>query len=386
VLYAATFQENEESPVPGLTPTFSIQPAKLIIQYSPSFADKMTPEQNGFNLAHESAHYLLEHLDRQFKMEKREGDQFDHELWLIATDLAVNYLVTQLTGWNIPDHHMVPVNKEWQGLTTEELYEKLKKIRKQLPKRKCGCCMHGKPAGAPGAEKPNAADEMLKAQLQEAAAQSIKKMVDEGKLQPGNMPGELRELALRFAPLKRPPKWRDLLKRFLIDTSTDCKHLDPSTIFRRRLSIDGLCLPNLSSHPIAKKFVVSIDNSGSVSDEMFSCLCGVIDSVASTLGFQLIIVQHFTSQVMATEKVTHISGVKKITRKADGGTQLEDCDRKAAEHKGQFHVILTDGYVAWLQEYSLPTIIVRTVKKTEEPTVARNLVGSLIADAEEDFE
>src|SRR5262249_9090293 len=117
----------------------------------------------------------------------------------------------------------------------------------------------------------------------------------------------------------------------------------------------------------------------------FSCLCGVIDSVASTLGFQEIIVQHFTSQVMYTERVMHITGIKKIKRRADGGTQLEDCDRKAREAKGQFHVILTDGYVEWLRDYSIPTIIVRTVRSTQEPVTARNLIGSVIADAQEDF-
>lgn len=389
VLYAGTFIEDDEPPAPGFPATFCVDPSRLLFKYSPKYAAGFTPEQNAFHLAHESAHYLLEHLDRRFKMMKREGwvdghnpGSFELDLWMIAEDLAVNWLVEQLTGWK-PIYQEVSVNKEWRGLTTEELYKNLKNIRKQMPKPKCSC-MTGQPSGADS--KSDSANELLKAQIQEAASQGLQKLVDEGKLQPGDMPGELRELALRFAALKRPPNWKDLLRRYLTETSTDCKYMDPSTLYRRRIDLDGLCLPNLSSHPTAKKFVVSIDNSGSVSDKMFSRLCGVIDSVASTLGFQEVVVQHFTTRVMYTERVTHLKGIQKIKRRADGGTALEDCDRKARDHKGQFHVILTDGYVEWLRDYCLPTIIVRTVKSTTEPPSVHNLIGSLVADANEDFE
>lgn len=381
ILFAATYVEDNVQLAPGMPMTACLRPDMLEIRYNPNWMITRSPEANAFTMAHEAAHYLCEHLPRRLAMKTKEGTDFELGVWMIAEDLAVNNLVCTLTGWKWPVDG-VPEMPEYKGLTTEEIYRELKKLPRQKPKA-CYCCIDPKSGDV---KLVDAAGEMLKLQVSETVAKEIKKMCEEKGLQPGNMPGELKEIAARVAPLKRPPNWKEMLKRYLVDTEFNAKYFDPSTLYRRRLSIDGLCVPNLASQPCTKKFIVSIDNSGSVSDAMFNCLIGVINSAAQQLGFQEIIVQHFTTQVMKTERCTTMKQVMNIGRKASGGTELDDCDAKAAEHRGQFHLILTDGYVSWLQEYSLPTIIVRTVASTEEPYRGRNLIGSVIADAEKDFE
>jgi predicted metal-dependent peptidase len=382
VLFASTFVEDESAGVG----TFCMRPDTLVIRYNPKFANSNTPETNAFILAHEAAHYLCNHIERRFDMMDFEGKEtFDLQLWMLAEEMAVNEIVTGLSGWALPPD-CVPVIDQFKGLTTEQIYHELKKgLSNALKKHANGCKQCLDASGGRGAGKGDPSQDLLKAQIQEGATKEMEELQKNGGLPPGNMPGELRELALRFAPLRRPPNWKEMLMRHLIAADSNCKHFDLSTLYKRRLEMDSLCLPNLSSSPSAKRFVVSMDNSGSVSDEMFTCLKGIIQSAATQLGFQEIIVQHFTTQVMVTDRVTTLRQVEHIRRKADGGTALDDCDEKAASHRGQFHIILTDGYVEWLREYSLPTIIVRTVKTTEEPLRCKNLVGSVIADSEEAF-
>jgi len=381
VLFAATYIEDETAGVG----TFCIRPDTLTIRYNPQFAASQTPETNAFILAHEAGHYLCNHIERRFAMMDREGkDVFDLQLWMVAEDMAVNEIVSSLSGWAVPQD-TVPVIPQFAGMTTEQIYRELQSaIPKGMKKHAEGCrgCLDA--SGGRDGAKGDPSQDMLKSQIQEGANKEMGEMQKRGQL-PGNMPGELKELAMRFAPLRRPPNWKEMLMRYLIAADFNCKHFDMGTLYKRRLEVDNLCLPNLSSSPAAKKFVVSMDNSGSVSDEMFSCLKGIIQSAATQLGFQEIIVQHFTSHVMVTDRVTTLKQVENIKRKADGGTQLEDCDAKAAGHRGQFHIILTDGYVEWLRAYSLPTIIVRTVKSTEEPLKVKNLIGSVVADADEAF-
>lgn len=384
VLFATTYIEDDKAGIG----TFCIRPDTLTIRYNPQFAEAQAPETNAFILAHEAAHYLCNHVERRFDMMDRQGEtEFDGDIWVIAEEMAVNEIVTSLSGWNLPAG-LVPVLPQFKGMTTEQIYFELQKNFQQSGMKKylqqCQHCVEAH-RDKDGKGKGDGSQEMLKSQIQGGAAKEMKDMQESGGLPPGDMPGELKELALRFSPLKRPPNWKEMLMRYLIAADFNCKHFDLATLYKRRLEIDSLCLPNLSSSPSAKKFVVSIDNSGSVSDAMFSCLKGIIQSAATQLGFQEIIVQHFTTQVMVTDRVTNMRQVEAIKRKADGGTQLEDCDAKALKHKGQFHIILTDGYVAWLNDYSLPTIIVRTVKATEPPTRCRNLIGSVVADADEAF-
>lgn len=368
--------------------TFCINPLTLDIKYNPAFAASNDVQTNTFCLIHEAWHFIGDHLTRRDKRKTMEGALFDFDLWMWAEEESTNEVVSALTGWPIPAG-IVPADPVRQGMTVEQRYEHLKLNDKRKKITICINCMDkslsSKDGDSKGDQMQKTAMEMLKSQLGDAVAKQVQEMLKDGKLQPGNMPGELKEIANRFSKLNCPPKWDQLLGRFMRAMDLNCKHFDHGTILQRRVAMDGLCVPNLSSSPKIKKGIISIDNSGSVSDAMFAKLTGTVESLARQLGFNEFIVQHFTTQVMKTQRVTTLKGIQNISRQADGGTALDDCNSKARNHNGQFHIILTDGYVAWLDSYSMPTIIIRTVKDTSEPPVVPNLIGSIIVDAEEDF-
>jgi len=351
--------------------TFCVNPYTLEVTYSQQFANTHTPEENAFILAHEGVHVLCDHLNRRQKMKQREGISFQPHIFEIAEEMAVNELVLSIGGWSKVPGGIEP-DTSMTNLTTEEKYFELKKKAKHIT-IKCKC-MHGDPKDGDGGRGMG---DILKAQAIKAGR---KVALENSKgQQPGNMPGELRELASSFAKLYKPPDFRELMLRHMHAMTVSASHFDESTIYRNRMLLDGLCIPNLGNRPQASKFVVSIDNSGSVDDTRFAHLKSILIEAADQLGFNEIIVQHFTTQVMATERYTDLNKLKTFKRRADGGTALEDCDHKAAKTGAVFNIILTDGYVSWLNSYSLPTLIVRTKEEgVSGPPRVRNLIADLV--------
>lgn len=365
ILYALSYHEDEKAGIG----TFCVEPATMRMTYNPEFAAANTLEGNAFILSHEAGHVMCRHLQRRAAAKTKEGASFMLEAWVIAEEMAVNELVATLGGWAVPAG-CVTAPDAYKLLTTEEIYAELRKQISKLPK--CpGKCMHGNGDGKEGAGDP--ATEMIR----EQAINSAQKIaIGDPARQAGNQAGELKRMESLFKPFNKPPNLKQLLRRYLIALDTNCKHFDMSTLYRRRIDQDGLCLPNLSSSPIARKFVVSVDNSGSIGEQEFSEFKGILHGLAQQLGFHEIIVQHFTTQVMATERYFDIRQLKKMARQASGGTAIEDADVKAMQHKAQFHLILTDGYVSWLPSYSLPTVVIIT-QPVDKPPKVRNLIAAL---------
>lgn len=373
ILHACSYREDSteefwKGTPAGDKPTFCVNPYTLEVVYSQKFANNNTPEENAFILAHEGTHVLCDHFSRRMAMKKKEGIAFQPRIFMAAEEMAVNELVMSVGHWSkVPSKGVSPL-KDLLSLTTEEKYFELKK-RATKVEVYCMC-------GEGEAEGEDSINDILRSQ----AINSGRKVALESYkgLPPGNMPGELRVMAAGFAKLDKPPDFRELLIRYMTAMTISCSHFDEATIYRNRVLMDGLCIPNLGNKPQASKFVVSIDNSGSVDDARFSLLKSILIEAADQLGFNEIIVQHFTTQVMATERYTDLSKLKTFKRRADGGTALEDCDQKAKRANGVFNIILTDGYVSWLPHYSLPTLVVRTKEGVSGPPKVRNLIADLV--------
>lgn len=379
ILHACAYHEmtdeemNKALPNPGGTQTFCVNPDTLDVYYSSDFTSKNTPEQNAFALAHEGAHVLCNHVVRRLAMKEREASAFIFPLWMMAEEQAVNQLVASTGGWgSVPINGLIECPSEHQMLTTEEIYYKLKKSCKVV---KINChCMHPDANGKGDAES-SAADIVKSQALQ--AGRKVALEENRGK-EAGNLPGELKEMIASFNPLSKPPDFRELLLRYMTSMTAACNSFDEATIYRNRVLLDGLCVPNLANKPQAARFAASIDNSGSVDEAAFSLLKSVLIEAADQLGFSEIVVQHFTTQVMATERYTDLNKLKLFKRKADGGTALEDADMKARKANAVFNIILTDGYVSWLPQYSVPTVIVRTDGSTQPPPRVRNMIADIV--------
>ena len=363
ILHACSYQEAD-------VPTFQVNPHTLQVEYSQKFADKQTAEQNAFVLAHEGAHVLCRHGKRRQEMMRREGKMaFRMALWVEAEEQAVNALVSSVGNWEVPSGGVQCPDKH-QKLTTEEIYYKLK--QEGGKGSKCQCVVIGEGEGWD--DKADSVTELL---CEQAIKTGERVAMKDGK-NAGNMAGELRAMHVASLPLDRPPDFRTMLLRYLTNYTASCNTFDDSTIYRNRVLLDGLCVPNLASKPSAARFAASIDNSGSVADEMFGQFKGALVAAAEQLGFTEVVVQHFTTQVMKTERYSDLNRLAKFKRQANGGTALEDCDMKARQEKAVFNIILTDGYVQWLPAYSVPTVIVRVNNGTEPPPRVHNLIGDVV--------
>ncbi len=93
-------------------------------------------EERLFVLAHETWHCVLLHFAR---LQNRDQDRFN-----IAADLEIHFI---LQKEKMKEPFVLPHNPEWDGLSAEEIYEKLvpKKDRRGQPKKfkSPGCCSKG---------------------------------------------------------------------------------------------------------------------------------------------------------------------------------------------------------------------------------------------------
>jgi predicted metal-dependent peptidase len=365
ILYAATYEEDES------IGTIGINNDTLKIKVNPKFVAAQKDADNTFILAHEAAHFLCDHLRRGQAMKRQEGDDYRHDLYSTAAEHAVNALVESLSGWSTPSGGVKP-EEVWKMLSTEEIYKELKKDpANKLPPVLCLCGGDGKDGEG---EPQSGVAQMIAEQAREAATKTLQEGV--GGQPPGDQVGELRQLLLDRMGLTKPPDWRRQLARYLTALDTNCKHFDVRSIYRRAMC-DGrnMVLPNLASDTIARRFALSLDNSGSVCDEMFSQILGTVHSATQQLGFKELYVYHFTCAIIKRLRLTTASQIKKITREGSGGTDIHEVDRQAKQDACMFNIIVTDGYVEWLSRYAVPTLVVLTVEDVESPPKVHNLIG-----------
>lgn len=382
LLHAATVVEDPEFRTPDGGPgTFAVEPASLTIRYNPEFAAANSSDQNCGVLAHELCHVLCDHIKRRTAMAKRDGTTFSLEAWVAAEEMSCNDLVTELFELPLPGKPYISPDASWRALSVEQKYRKLlaegypQGAKGSKPMAGDGSCTHGdgECEGMPGMQ------EVVTAAAMDAVMRQLNESM-KGQ-PPGNMSGELRRLAIRAGIIPRPVDWRTLLRQML--TAADYRKandFDHSTIYKRRQLIDGLVCPNLSHQPTAQRAVVSIDNSGSVDDGLFAELLGILNDAFQKLGFQQLIIQHFTTEVLATERLNDIRQLRNVGRQACGGTDITEADKLAAKERGQFHIILTDGELYWLPRYSLPTVVVVAGGGGTLPSPTPGLIGAVRMD------
>ena len=367
LLFACNYVQDEKAGVG----TFCVNAGTLEVRYSPSFAGRRSCDANAFVLAHEIGHVILRHGSRTKLIREREGKAFRPGLWTIATEISVNNVVRALSGWPIPSDSgaLEFDDPKFLPMSSEEIYAELKKCCIEM---KVPCCLRGEEDG----ENPSGATALLVDTTIDGFPKAVENRL--GK-RPGDLPGDLREVLAAHLKLQTRIDWRRLLARFLTAMEVNCKEFDLRTIYRRPQMLGSqLTAPNLTGTPTVRKLALSVDNSGSVSDELFAQLVGVLDSFAQRVGFQEMLVYHFTSEVIRKERYTSLKGLAKFKRVGCGGTDITECNEQARKDGVQFNLILTDGEVDWLAEYSVPTLVV-LVTDVPEPPKVKGLLGCVWA-------
>jgi len=263
--------------------------------YNPQFVEKLTLEELSGVICHEVMHNALQHHTR-----RQERNPF---LWNIAGDFAINQILLD-SGIILPKDRLY--NPEFEKLSTEEIYTKLKEemkkdLRQWLDKNKD----KADPGGC-GEVKDGEANSEKEWELAVAQAKAIAK-------QAGKLPGELDRIIDEI--LNPVLDWRIILNRFIQETAKNDYRMIPPN--KRKLALD-LYYPTMKSEEM--DIVVAIDTSGSISDEDLNNFASEISAIAKTCNAKITVIYSDYS-VRKVEEFTPQDEIK-LNPKGGGGTSF----------------------------------------------------------------
>jgi predicted metal-dependent peptidase len=312
--------------------------------YSEEFFQKLPDNQRRGVLKHEFYHLLLDHcLGRSpdgRKISKR---------WNFATDLSIN---CHLKG-ELPDFALMPDKFGYpDGLTAEDYYKKLQ----EDGKGEGGGCDGNHSGGENGEGDGPSCDgscgnfddhggwgegnvpEDIKAMAKERLRDIMKKAADEANSKGsngwGSVPSDIRKDIIRF--INGTIDWRAVLRMFVGSAQRSHKNSTVKRINKR--------FPYI--HPGKKvsrtaNIAISIDQSGSVGDELLEAFFGELNSLSKLATFTVV---PFDTRVEDNLVYEWKKGQKhKAQRVMNGGTDFDaptEWVNKAAKFDG--HIILTD--------------------------------------------
>jgi predicted metal-dependent peptidase len=326
--------------------------------YNPDFFAKLTDKEMTGVLKHEFYHLIFEHVTGD-RINNATGDTKITKRWNIATDLAIN---SNLIG-ELPEGALYPEKGPFEdfevGLSAEQYYALLKdKEEEQEQNGKDGESGEEGEEGEEGqgsgggdgegddagngfddhsgwGDVDNSTNEIAKQRLNEV----LKKAAEEASRANswGSIPSECRQEILDRLTAKID--WRKVLRYFIKTSQRANKSTTIKRINRRYAYI----------HPGKKinrqaSIAISIDQSGSVGDDMLAAFFSELNKLAELAEFTVI---PFDSEVATDSIYVWKKGEKrKWERVRYGGTDFDPPTKYVNEHKFDGHIILTDMYAA----------------------------------------
>ena len=320
--------------------------------YNPDFFLTLTPKQRGGVLKHEFYHLIFEHVTGRLPAEGMT------KMWNIATDLAINsHLMDEL-----PEQGCFPTRAPFEKYPlgqSAEYYFKMLKEDEQFNKPEDGDGGNGQGdgdgegQGGGGNGLPDTMDdhsgwggesdmdEQTKQAMREVAEQRLKEAMKEAVNEInsngrgwGTIGAETRKAIQDFITPK--VDWRKVLRYFIKTSQKASKRSTPRRINKRFPYIH-------SGKRVTRqaKIAVSIDQSGSVGDDMLALFFSELSALAKYAEFTII---PFDTDV-DPDKVWVWKKGKKHTfdRVLCGGTNF-NAPTQYVNERGDFdgHIILTD--------------------------------------------
>ena len=319
------------------------------------FYAKLDLEERLFVLAHETWHCVLLHFAR---LQNR-----NHKKFNIATDLEIHFI---LQKEKMREPFVLPHDPDWDGLSAEEIYEKLGTSKKRPPDPGCcskgfeGNCEEGKGfdehiykngsgtegaareinAGRAGETDPDFAPQ-VDAQSVEKMRQIIIQSAQTIERTQGRMPGLLQSI---IEKLRKPElNWKELLKQFVTSCYGGSRRWLPPA---RRYVGMGLYLQSRRN----EKFnaVMAIDTSGSTTRDLPQFFAELSNLLKSFGNYELTVIQ-CDAEIQHIEKFsgdTPLPPNYQWKSYGDGGTCFIPPFEYVKEHKlrPDIFIYLTDGY------------------------------------------
>lgn len=292
--------------------------------YNPIFVEKLEDGHKTGILIHEYYHIILGHLTNRHKAKNK----IDRIVWNFAQDLAINSLIPRD---KLPNECLMPGEGMFSeypiGESSEWYYNKITKEAQEHPD------LFSFSEGPFHLEMEEGTD------LDDITNERIRSIIENAIMEAsvrgwGSIPKEIREQIAKFASNKID--WRKLLSMFVKASIKSDKYSSVRKINKRFKYIHAG--KSVRRHA---KIAVSVDQSGSVSDEMLSEFFGELDNLLYLASFTLV---PFDSEVNKKDVVKYEKGGKvEHKRVRCGGTNF-NAPTKYVDSCQEFdgHIILTD--------------------------------------------
>jgi predicted metal-dependent peptidase len=328
--------------------------------YNPEFFEGLTDDQRSGVLIHEFYHLVFEHVTGRLPDElagvmaskkPTRQEQALFKLWNIAADLSINWHIGKS---KLPENCCFPGEGMFADLpgdqTAEWYFDKLKEMAEDSGDGGGGS--DGEP-GQPGEGQPQPFDpdqagqfddhdawggEAADAATQEIAKERLKEALRDAAEEAttrswGSVSATVRrEIAER---LQSRVDWRKVLRWFVKCSQRSNKRSTPRRLNKRYAYIH----PGQRIERVAN-IAVSIDQSGSVSDEMLASFYGELNKLAEVATFTVI---PFDTRVAEDKVYVWKKGEKrKRQRVMYGGTCFNAPTAFVNKGKYDGHIVLTD--------------------------------------------
>ncbi len=318
-------QKTTSIPTAGVT--VDKKSAQFVLMYNPSFFEKLSDKEKLGVLKHEFYHLVFEHVTGR----KPEGGLTKTDN--MCMDLAIN---SHLIG-ELPDNCCIPGVKPFEWAPPGKSYEWYKKNWQGMDEQEGG---EGEGEGNPSDsfddhsgwdQVDNTENEIAKERLKEAIKKAAEEASQAGSW--GSVPADCRKDILDR--LKVRVNWEKALRYFV---KTSQKAEKRSTVRRINKRFPYI-------HPGKKikrtaKFAVSIDQSGSVDDEMLAKFFSALDKLAKLASFTVV---PFDTEVCEEHVFEWKKGKRyKAERVRYGGTCFDAPTKWVNERSFDGHIVLTD--------------------------------------------
>ncbi len=299
------------------------------MRYNPEFFEKLPMEQRAGVIMHEFYHLIFGHVT------DRLPDEGMTKKWNIATDLAIN---SHLIG-KIPESGCIPGRGPFADYPVGEAAEKYFAM---LPEQKDG--QKGEGQGDPLDDHSGWGDnaDKLDPTVREIAKQRLREMMREAANDAskssngwGTVSAEMRKEIMKR--INGAVDWRNVLRYFIKTSQRADKHSTVKKLNKRFPYIHAGKKVNRHA-----KIAISIDQSGSVGDEMLEKFFAELNNLAKIATFTVI---PFDCEV--DEKLIYVwkKGKHKSTERVKhGGTDFNAPTDYVNKHGFDGHIVLTDMY------------------------------------------
>jgi len=364
--FAALSRRIDKKPGPVPTAGVRVNEAGFFeMIYNTAWFASLTDEQKKGVLIHEFYHLVFEHVTGRLPDElapvmaggsPTQAEQLLFKLWNIGADLAINY---HIGAERLPENCCIPGGQQFEDMpgdmTAEWYYDKLKeKMEEQGDQGEGGSGEgddDGSGDGGQGGFDPDAAGQfddhgewgkgnptpeeqaaldIAKERLKEALKDAANESASRGW---GSVSGSCRKEIMDRITSK--VDWRKVLRYFVKTSQRANKRSTPKRLNRR--------YPGL--HPGRKvnrtaSVAVSIDQSGSVSDEMLAAFYAELNKLSDIATFTVI---PFDTRVAEDKVYVWKKGEKrKRERVLHGGTCFEAPTAYVNTRSFDGHIVLTD--------------------------------------------